>query len=77
MAPVGAIPAIHHTVREVTQASTGFSPFELLYVRQPRGVLDVLKEEWETPSPIEEAPTSYLQALRSKLRVSARLAQDL
>ncbi len=27
---------------EVLQASTGFSPFELLYGHQPRGVLDVL-----------------------------------
>ncbi len=34
-------------VREVPQASTGFSPFELLYGRQPRGVLDVIKESWE------------------------------
>ncbi len=34
-------------VREVPQASTGFSPFELLYGRQPRGVLDVLRETWE------------------------------
>ncbi len=32
---------------EVPQASTGFSPFELLYGRQPRGVLDVLRETWE------------------------------
>ncbi len=31
-------------VHEVPQASTGFSPFELLYGRQPRGVLDVLRE---------------------------------
>ncbi len=30
-------------VREVPQASTGFSPFKLLYGRQPRGVLDVIK----------------------------------
>ncbi len=34
-------------VREVPQASTGFSPFELLYGRQPRGVLDVIKKSWE------------------------------
>ncbi len=34
-------------VREVPQASTGFSPFKLLYGRQPRGVLDVLRETWE------------------------------
>ncbi len=30
-------------VREVPQASTGFSPFELLYGRQPRGVLDIIR----------------------------------
>ena len=29
-------------VREVPQASTDFSPFELLYGRRPRGVLDLI-----------------------------------
>lgn len=43
-------------VREVPQASTGFSPFELLYGRQPRGLLDVLREEWETPASTEGPP---------------------
>ena len=34
-------------VREVPQASTGISQFELLYGRKPRGVLDLIKENWE------------------------------
>ena len=37
-------------VREVPQASTGFSPFELLYGRRPKGVLDLIKETWEEGS---------------------------
>ena len=31
-------------VKEVPQASTGFSPFELLHGRRPRGLLEVAKE---------------------------------
>ena len=34
-------------VQEVPQASTKFSPFELLFGRKPRGILDLVKENWE------------------------------
>jgi len=34
-------------VRDVPQDSTGFSPFELLFGRTPRGMLDLIKENWE------------------------------
>ena len=46
------LPHILFAVCKVPQASTGFSPFELLYGRRPRGLLDLAKEEWERqPSP--------------------------
>ena len=46
------IPYVLFAIREVPQASTGFSPFELLYGRKPRGLLDLAKETWENqPSP--------------------------
>ena len=41
------LPYLLFAYREVPQASTGFSPFELLYGRQVRGPLDILKESWE------------------------------
>lgn len=34
----------------VQEASTGFSPFELLFGKQPRGLLDVAKKAWEKQS---------------------------
>jgi hypothetical protein len=46
------LPHVLFAVHEVPQASTGFSPFELLYGRRPRGLLDLAKEAWESrPSP--------------------------
>ncbi|MGH0180819.1 UNVERIFIED_CONTAM: hypothetical protein FKN15_013733 [Acipenser sinensis] len=41
------LPYLMFAVREVPQSSTGFSHFELLYGRKPRGVLDLVKEGWE------------------------------
>lgn len=41
------LPYLMFAVREVPQASTGFSPFELLYGRQTRGILNIAKETWE------------------------------
>ena len=46
------LPYLMFSIREVPQASTGFSPFELLYGRRPRGMLDLARETWEQqPSP--------------------------
>ncbi|KAL7883860.1 hypothetical protein SRHO_G00015180 [Serrasalmus rhombeus] len=45
------LPYVLFAYREVPQASVGFSPFQLLYGREVRGPLDVLKETWEGQSP--------------------------
>ncbi len=45
------LPYVLFGIREVPQASTGFTPFELLFGRQPRGLLDVAKEAWEHQHP--------------------------
>lgn len=56
----------------VPQASVSFPLFELLYRRQPRGLLDVLREDWETPAPMEEA---YMEAMQKKLWTMMKFAQ--
>ncbi len=51
--------------REVEQASTGFSPFELVYGWPVRGPLDVLKEAWEDS---EESIVSYVLTIQERLQ---------
>ncbi len=63
-------------VREVPQASTGFSPFELLYGRQPRGVLDVIKESWEEGPSNSRSEIQYVMDLRAKLHTLGRLSME-
>ena len=42
------LPYVLFAYREVPQESNGFSPFELVYGREVRGPLDVLKETWKS-----------------------------
>lgn len=48
------LPFLMFAYREVPQASTGFSPFQLLYGHSVRGPMDVLKEAWEGPKPQQQ-----------------------
>ena len=64
--------------REVPQASTGFSPFELLYGRTVRGPMAILKELWTGESESTEVKTSYqyVLELRERLEETMKLAQE-
>lgn len=62
--------------REVPQASTGFSPFQLLYAHPVRGTLDVLKEAWEEPQQQQCSALSYVLKMRDKLDEYQELANS-
>ena len=61
------IPYVLFAYREVPQTSTGYSPFELVYGREIRGPLDVLKEEWEAREKSKENVVSYIMQIRNRM----------
>ncbi|KAI8513398.1 hypothetical protein Bbelb_100370 [Branchiostoma belcheri] len=62
--------------REVPQESTGFSPFELLFGRQVRGPLQVVRERWEVESGSKESVISHILKVREKLADMAEMVQQ-
>ena len=71
------LPYLLFAYREVPQASTGFSPFELLYGRQVRGPLDLLREAWGNPRPTEtNSILAYVLKMRDKMEEMASLVED-
>ena len=69
------LPFILFAYREAPQESTGFSPFELLYGRDVRGPLDVVKEEWETSPKSKENVISHIMLMRERLERMTTLVQ--
>lgn len=71
------LPFLMFAYREVPQASTGFSPFELLYGREVRGPLDILRESWEGESSGQPRNiASYVLKMREKLEQLSSRAHD-
>ena len=69
------VPFVLFAYREVPQASTGFSPFELMFRRIVRGPLDVLKDTWEAGKSANESVVSYVENMREKLAAMTDLVQ--
>ena len=64
------------SIREMPSDRTGFSPFELLYGRQCRGPMAVLRDLWVDPKLTKDQRSifSYVIELQEKLKDCAKIA---
>ena len=62
--------------REVPQESTGFSPFELLYERDVRGPLDILREMWVSSKRSSQDVLSYVMLMRDRMSTMSDHVQE-
>lgn len=70
------LPYLLFAVREVPQSSTGFSPFELLYGRQPRGLLDIAKETWEHESTPYRSVIEHVSQMQDRIKAVMPLVRE-
>lgn len=70
------LPYLLFAYREVPQASTGFSPFELLYGRKVRGPLDLIYESWTGEAAEDENMVKYILDMRHNLSNMAEIAKE-
>ena len=72
------IPALLFSYRKVAQASSGFSPFDLVDWRSVRGPMSVLRDISADEDIIEQTRTTYqyVLELRERLESTCKLAHD-
>ena len=70
------LPYLLFAYREVPQASTGFSPFELLYGRAVNGPLDVLRQAWEVTKKSDDSVVSHVLSMRDKMMKMTELVKE-
>lgn len=71
------LPFIMFAYREVPHSSTGYTPFELMYGRDIRGPLDVLRQKWQEPEDKNNSTVSYLQEVYRFLETARNNAHDM
>ena len=72
------LPALLFAIREVPQESLGFSPFKLLYGRNVKGPMAILRELWSGEAPDEQVLSTYQYVieLRDGLEQAYKLAHE-
>ncbi|XP_052406338.1 uncharacterized protein LOC127952096 [Carassius gibelio] len=70
------LPYLMFAYREVPQASTGFSPFQLMYGHEVQGPLSLVRELWEgnSETSTKTSVIDYVLAMRQKLQQMTEFA---
>lgn len=70
------LPYLMFAIREVHQSLSGFSPFQLLYGRQPRGILDIAKEMWEEQTPGGRNMVEHVMIMAERIKKVMPIVKD-
>ena len=72
------IPPLLFAIRELPNSSTGFSPFQLLFGRHPRGPIDFLADNWLESENENEAKNvcEYVYDLKNSIAEMCEIAHD-
>ena len=72
------IPYLLFAYREVPQASTGFSPFELLYGRAVKGPLDIIRDTWSAVGTTskDESVITHVLTIRERLEKMRNIVKE-
>ena len=70
------LPYLCFAFRDAPHSATGFSPFELLFGRDVRGPLTLLKEQWEAREKLPQSIVGFVSNIQQKLYEMAELAQE-
>ena len=72
------IPYLLFAYREVPQASTEFSPFELLYGRAVKGPLDIIRDTWSAMGTTskDESVITHVLTIRERLEKMSNIVKE-
>ena len=70
------LPLVLFAYCEVPQEATGFSPFELIYSRDVRRLLNILMEEWIPTEDTSEDVTTYVTTTHQRMKNAQQLVKE-